>query len=208
MFRRVRIYTRFERLWHWSQAALIISMGITGFEIHQAYHLFGFETAVTYHTTAAWALIALWAFAMFWHFTTGQWRQYIPTRKKLLAVVQFYAVDIFEGKAHPYERTLHRKLNPLQRLAYLGFKLVMAPMLWISGLLYMFYNDWPAWGIAPFLDLSIIALIHVSGAFLLVAFLVVHVYMGTLGSTPWQHFRAMLTGWEDVDAPDSRTKGM
>jgi hypothetical protein len=28
--------------------------------------------------TAAWVLIVLWLFAIFWHITTGEWRQYIP----------------------------------------------------------------------------------------------------------------------------------
>jgi thiosulfate reductase cytochrome b subunit len=195
---KIRLYSKFERFWHWSQAVLIITMGLTGFEIHGVYRLVGFRQAVDYHTTAAWALIALWIFAIFWHLTTGAWKQYVPTREKLLAVAKFYMVGVFKGRAHPYERTQHRKLNPLQRLAYLSFKLVMAPMLWITGLLYMFYNDWAAWGLASYLDLGIVATIHVTGAILIATFLVVHVYMGTLGATPWEHFKAMVTGWEEV----------
>ncbi len=208
MYRNIQLYTRFERLWHWSQAGLIISMGVSGLEIHQVYHLVGFEAAVDYHTTAAWALIGLWAFAIFWHVTTGQWKQYVPTRQKLRTVAQFYVIDIFHGKAHPYERSARSKLNPLQRLAYLAFKLVMAPMLWISGLLYMFYNQWPEWGLASFLDLSVVALTHVTGALLLITFLIIHVYMATLGRTPLQHIKAMITGYEEVEAPNrQRTRG-
>ncbi|MEO5338514.1 MAG: cytochrome b/b6 domain-containing protein [Magnetospirillum sp. WYHS-4] len=202
MGRRIHLYSKFERFWHWSQALLIITMGVTGFEIHGAYHLVGFKAAVDFHTTAAWALIALWIFAIFWHLTTGAWKQYVPTREKLLSVAKFYAVGVFRGKPHPYERTTHRKLNPLQRLAYLAFKLVMAPMLWITGLLYMFYNEWPAWGLAAYLDLATVALVHVTGAILIATFLVVHVYMGTLGATPWEHFKSMLTGWEEVHSRD------
>ena len=36
-----------------------------------------FVKAVGYHTIAAWTLIGLWVFAIFWHFTTGEWKQYI-----------------------------------------------------------------------------------------------------------------------------------
>ena len=32
----------------------------------------------------------LWVFAIFWHFTTGEWRQYIPTRNGLFAVMHHY----------------------------------------------------------------------------------------------------------------------
>ncbi len=199
MLHKVRIYSRFERLWHWSQAALIISMGATGFEIHGTYYLLGFERAVEFHTTAAWGLIGLWAFAIFWHLTTGQWQHYIPTREKLLAVTRFYAIDLFRGELHPYERTDHRKLNPLQRLAYLFFKLVMAPMLWITGLCYMFFNNWETWMLAPYLDLGTVATIHLAGAFLITGFLVIHVYMTTLGHSVFEHIRSMITGWEMVE---------
>jgi len=135
---RIYVFKRFERFWHWSQAALIMFMALTGFEIHGTYRLFGFERAVDWHTTAAWALIGLWVFAIFWHFTTGEWRQYIPTTEKVVAMVKYYSIDIFTDAPHPFKPTLQRKHNPLQRLAYLGFKLFMAPAIWISGLLYLF----------------------------------------------------------------------
>ena len=79
MTRVVRIYLfkRFERFWHWSQAGLIMALMTTGFEVHGSYSLLGFESAATTHTTAAWALVWLWGFAIFWHFTTGEWKQYI-----------------------------------------------------------------------------------------------------------------------------------
>mgnify|MGYP003572779632 CR=1 FL=1 len=42
MAERIYIFKRFERFWHWSQAALIITMLVTGFEVHGSYTLFGF----------------------------------------------------------------------------------------------------------------------------------------------------------------------
>jgi len=63
---------RFERLWHWSQALLIMAMLITGFEIHGTFHCLGFEQAVNTHIILAWTLIGLWNFAIFWHLTTGE----------------------------------------------------------------------------------------------------------------------------------------
>jgi hypothetical protein len=50
MTERVYLFKGFERFWHWSQAALIIFMLLTGFEIHGTYANFGFERAVNYHT--------------------------------------------------------------------------------------------------------------------------------------------------------------
>ncbi len=195
---RIYIFKRFERFWHWSQALLIITMAVTGFEIHGTYTLIGFGDAVDVHTTAAWVLIGLWVFAIFWHLTTGEWRHYIPTADKLMAVAKFYAYGIFKGEHHPYKPTQLRKHNPLQLLAYLGFKLAMAPAIWITGLLYMYYADWASWGFG-WLELWVIALLHTAAAFALLIFLVAHVYLTTTGHTVFAHIKAMITGWEEQD---------
>lgn len=195
---RIYIFKRFERFWHWAQALLILNLALTGFEIHGTYSLFGFGLAVTIHTTDAFLLIGLWVFAIFWHLTTGEWRHYIPTAEKLVAVAMFYAFGIFKGEHHPYKPTRLRKHNPLQLLAYLGFKLIMAPAIWITGLLYMYYSDWASWGLG-WLDLSIIAMLHTAAAFALMIFLVAHVYLTTTGHTVFAHIKAMITGWEEQD---------
>jgi thiosulfate reductase cytochrome b subunit len=115
MTERVYLFKGFERFWHWAQAALILFMMLTGFEIHGTYANFGFERAVNYHTIAAWSLVALWVFAIFWHVTTGEWRQYIPTTDKVLAIMHYYSVGIFKHEPHPFRQTSQQKHNPLQR---------------------------------------------------------------------------------------------
>ncbi|WP_374245911.1 cytochrome b/b6 domain-containing protein [Zoogloea sp.] len=192
---RVYIFTRFERLWHWVQAALIIGMLMTGFEIHGSYRLLGFEQAHRVHTAAVWGFIALWVLAMFWHLTTGEWRQYIPTMKNIDKIVRFYAVGIFKGEPHPFKPTRERKHNPMQAQTYLGVTVVVTPLIWLSGLAYLFYNELTAAGYR--VELGTIATVHTIGAFLMLAFLIGHIYLGTTGHTPLAHFRAMVTGWDD-----------
>lgn len=198
---RTYIFKRFERFWHWTQAALIVFMLMTGFEVHGTYRLLGWQKAAQLHTLAAWTLIGLWVFAIFWHFTTGEWRQYIPTLRNITAVLRYYSVGIFTGEHHPFRVTQLTKHNPLQRLAYLGVKLVINPLIWASGLAYLYYNQLGATGV-PFLahlDLASIALAHTAAAFLMLIFLIVHVYFATTGHTPLAHIKAMITGWEDLD---------
>jgi Ni,Fe-hydrogenase I cytochrome b subunit len=48
--RRIYIFKLYERFWHWSQAALILVLLLTGFEIHGSFENFGFERAVRCHT--------------------------------------------------------------------------------------------------------------------------------------------------------------
>lgn len=203
---RIYVFKRFERFWHWAQAGLIMLMMFTGFAVHGTHRMIGFEAAVEIHTFAAWALITLWCFAIFWHFTTGEWKQYIPTTEKLGAMVKYYLTGIFTNAPHPFKQTTLQKHNPLQRLAYLGVKLFINPLLWITGLAYLFYNDWAALGLGG-LSLQWVALAHTASAFLMLSFFVVHVYFATTGHTPTAHIKAMITGYEEVEATKPGGKG-
>ena len=201
ILKKVKVYKGFERFWHWSQALLIMFLALTGFEIHGSISLFGFEKAVHFHNNAAIALFALVVFAVFWHFTTGEWKQYIPTTKNLIDQVMFYSVGIFKGAHHPVRKTELNKLNPLQRLTYIGFKVFLIPLVVITGIFYMFHITVLENGekfVAPF-SLELVAILHTAGAILLIAFLIAHVYMTTTGHTPLANIRAMLTGYEELE---------
>jgi len=198
MSERIYLFKGFERFWHWSQAALIIFLLLTGFEIHGSYTVFGFAKAISYHTLAAWSLIGLWVFAIFWHLTTGEWRHYIPTTEKILVIARYYSSGIFRGEAHPFKPSSLNKHNPLQRLTYVGVLLVISPLIWVSGWLNLFHGEWAAWGLAR-LEFEWVAVGHTLGAFLMLAFLISHLYLVTTGHTVTAHLRAMITGWEDVD---------
>lgn len=198
---KVYVYKRFERFWHWSQALLIFFLALTGFEVHDSIHLFGYETAVGYHRIAAWMLIGLVIFAIFWHVTTGEWKQYIPSFSKLTAQIRYYTFGMFKGEPHPTHKTLRNKLNPLQAITYLGFKLAIAPLLIVTGLFYMFYRTMDANNmvITSTIPLEIIAWLHTMGAYLVLMFAIIHVYMTTTGTTPTTNIKAMLTGYEELE---------
>lgn len=199
--KRIYIYQGFERFWHWMQASLIIFLAMTGFEVHGSYSIFGFEKAVAFHRAASWMLIGLIVFAIFWHITTGEWRHYIPTTKQLKEQVRYYLTGIFKGEPHPTEKTHLSKLNPLQRIVYLGFKLVLIPITIVSGIFYMLYKTIDQNNLVVIEDypLASIAFWHTLGALLLMVFLIVHVYMTTTGRTPTSNIKAMITGYEEIE---------
>jgi thiosulfate reductase cytochrome b subunit len=195
----IYLYKRYERFWHWSQAALIVFMLITGFEIHGSYENFGFQRAVELHTLTAWTLLTLWAFTIFWQFTTGEWKQYIPTYKKVGAMVHYYSIGIFTHAPHPFQKTVSSKHNPLQRLAYLALLSLVSPIIWGSGLFYLFFAYWKDFGIDKWLSLEAVALTHTAGAFMMLIFFIAHVYLTTTGHTPFAHIKTMITGWEEEE---------
>ncbi|MCE1190206.1 MAG: cytochrome b/b6 domain-containing protein [Ignavibacteria bacterium] len=208
MENKVYIYRSFERFWHWMQAFLIFFLAATGFEIHGSFSFFGYRNAVHYHNIAAYAFIILIVFAIFWHFSTGEWRQYLPTFKNLRAQIDYYLLGIFRNAPHPTKKTVLSKLNPLQRLTYLGLKLLVIPVMVISGLLYMFYRYPQAGGIEGLRIDSVgtIAFFHTAGAFVLIAFVIVHLYLITTGTTITSNLKAMITGYEELEGHDSEGK--
>lgn len=201
MSKQVYIYRSFERFWHWTQAVLIFMLAATGFEIHGSFTFFGFQNAVKYHNIAAYAFIILIVFAIFWHFSTGEWRQYLPTSKNLRAQVNYYLLGIFKNAPHPTKKSVLSKLNPLQKLVYLGLKILVIPIMVISGLLYMFYR-YPQGNkiqVLNIVSVEPIALIHSFGAFLLIAFILAHLYLITTGETATSNLKAMITGYEELE---------
>jgi thiosulfate reductase cytochrome b subunit len=195
---KIYLYTRYERFWHWLQTALIIILLISGLEIHGMYHFLGFHTAVEVHNFVGLTWLIAFAFFVFWVFTTGEWRQYIPTTKKMVTVARYYAYGIFKGESHPVPKQKRAKHNPLQRLVYLNMAALLLPIQMISGFLYWGYNYWADWGISG-LSLKAIAWIHMAGAFAIFSFIIIHVYMITTGHTILAHSKAMITGWEEVE---------
>ncbi|HEX2868136.1 MAG TPA: cytochrome b/b6 domain-containing protein [Ignavibacteriales bacterium] len=199
--RRAYVYKAFERFWHWAQAILIMFLAFSGFEIHGSVSFFGFENAVKYHNIAAYMFLILIAFAIFWHFTTGEWRQYIPTYEHMKAQLDYYLFGIFRNAPHPTKKTVLSKLNPLQRIVYFGLKILVIPIIATSGLLYMFYRYPQRHGVEALniQSLEIVALVHTAAAFLLVAFIITHLYLITTGKTVTSNLKAMLTGFEDLE---------
>jgi thiosulfate reductase cytochrome b subunit len=187
------LFTRYERFWHWLQMVLIFILLLTGFEVNGFYSLLGFETAVNIHNYTGLTWLVAFLVFVFWLFTTGEWRQYIPTTKKLFSVVRYYAWDIFHGKPHPVQKSKGAKHNPLQRLVYLGISAMLLPVQMATGLLYYLYNDIP-----QILPLPLIAVIHTLMALLLLNFLIVHIYMTTTGHSLFSHIAGMITGWEEI----------
>lgn len=201
MKEKMYIYKVFERFWHWMQSLLIFFLAATGFEIHGMYSFFGYQNAVTYHNFAAYSFIILIVFAIFWHFSTGEWKQYIPTTKFLKAQLNYYLIGIFRNEPHPTKKTVLSKLNPLQKLTYFGLKILVIPTMVISGLLYMYYR-YPHEGSIEGLNIDsveVIAIFHTAGAFLLMAFVIVHLYLVTTGETITSNLKAMITGYEEVE---------
>ncbi|MDX1412809.1 MAG: cytochrome b/b6 domain-containing protein [Candidatus Promineifilaceae bacterium] len=202
--REVYMYSFYERLWHWLQTAVIFILLFTGLIIHKPdiFGIFSFSYVVQVHNVMAAILIANAALALFYNLASGEIKQYIPQPRgffsQAFSQAKYYLVGIFKGDDHPFEKTLARKMNPLQQITYLGLLNVLLPLQIITGSLMWGAQQWPQialqLGGLPFL-----APFHTLISWLLASFIVLHVYLTTTGPTPTANIEAMIMGWDEVE---------
>jgi thiosulfate reductase cytochrome b subunit len=176
---------------------LIFALFFSGLGLHGTHGLLDFRTAVTVHSFSAIALIVLWIFTTFWNFTTGQWKQYL-FKKGIWPVIRFYAWGILWNEPHPYKKSLRRKQNALQSLAYMSFMVLVGPALWSTGIVYLLYDFWSHYSWAGD-ALTYTAFLHTAAAFIMAAFVIIHVYMTTTGKTAFHYVRTMITGYDQIE---------
>ncbi|TCD47165.1 cytochrome b/b6 domain-containing protein [Chlorobium sp. N1] len=199
--RKIYLYARFQRFWHWMQAFIIFGLLFTGMEVHGLFRVMGYEAAFNVHNYLAVALLSFIVMAFFWYITTGDFRQYLTEGnlvEKIMMQARYYVIGIFRNEPHPFKKNEISRLNPLQRITYLMLTLVGLPLQVVFGFIYYYFNELVALGMDP--DwLEPVAHIHTLLAYMLVGFVVMHVYMTTTGHTVTSNIKAMITGWEEVE---------
>jgi len=157
--------------------------------------------AVTLHNVFAVVLMANAFLALFHHLATAAIRQFVPAPQGLLARIlehlAYQARGIFLGGPHPANAPGH-KLNPLQQLTYLALLNVLFPLQIATGALIWAVGHWPQVAAAVG-GLRVLAPLHDLGAWLFLAFFVLHVYLVTTGRTVGEHLTSMITGWAPAE---------
>jgi thiosulfate reductase cytochrome b subunit len=199
--KEVYMYTFYERLWHWTQAIVILLLIATGIVVHRP-DMFGwadFGLMVPIHNILAILLLINAVFAVFYHFASGEIKQYLPEPhgffRRGIMQVDFYLRGIFKGEDHPFEKTPEQKLNPLQQVTYFAILNILLPLQILTGLL-MFGTRWRP-QLATFLPFM--APLHTLVAWFFVSFVILHVYLTTTGPTVTADLEGMITGWDKVE---------
>ncbi len=200
---REYLIARWIRVWHWTNAALIVTLGITGLSLHFAAPgrpLVDFALAVRVHNTAGILLICAYLFFVVANIVSGNWWQFVPKPPGILPRIikqgRWYAIGIFRGEPHPHEPTKAEHFNALQAVTYWSVMYLLLPVILVSGLVYL-YPEFAPETLFGFNGLLPIALVHYLAAVALLLFLLSHIYLGTTGKTVGQMFRMMITGWHE-----------
>ena len=191
------------RIWHWTNALLILTLGVTGMSLHFAspdLPLVDFALAVRIHNTAGVLLVAAYIFFVVANIVTGNWWQFVPKppaiMQRILVQARWYAIGIFRDEPHPHEPSKEEHFNVLQAITYWNVMYLLMPVILISGLIYL-YPEFAPDPLFGFDGLLPIAMTHYLAAVAVLLFMLSHIYLGTTGKTVGQMFKMMFTGWHE-----------
>jgi len=196
---KILLHPFIERLWHWVQALCIVMLIITGIMIHWPEKFGGwFDWSITIHNWFGVIAVIAWLVWLIYNLSTGRMSHYIPKKGDIptgmVVQAQFYGYGIFKHEPHPYAPSEDNKFNPLQKIAYLKFQLLLMPLLLLSGLLYMYPMRFAGF-ISAIGGMTVLATIHYILGALFAAFLVAHMYLATTGETIGENFKAIIFGY-------------
>jgi len=195
------------RIWHWVHAIAIVLLVLTGLQLRFPDFItwFGtFKRAVNIHNIFGFIVLfdyALWFF--FYALKRQLIKQYVPAPEDFTIGMPtqsaYYFGRIFFGDPAPFEPTPGAKFNSLQKTTYFGIMFVLVPLQIVTGVLL-----WDLKRFHPLIEalggVRAIDAFHIIIAYIVTAFLVVHIYLSTLGHTFFAHFMAMIVGYEGKEA--------
>jgi len=205
MRRELGGYPLWLRVWHWGNAVLFVILLITGLSMHYSRPgpALGFRTDVLIHNTAGALLTLFYCLFLYGNLRLGNGRYYRivagDIEPGLLWQTRYYLWGIFVGSPHPYPHSEERKFNPLQKMFYLAVMYLLFPILAVTGWALLFPGRLPEamFGVP---GIGLWALAHTYIGYFVSLFMVIHVYLGTTGSTPGALFRFMWSG--DTGRPE------
>ena len=208
--RQIYVHPLPVRIWHWLNALGFIVMIVTGFQIRYIglLDLFSFRTAVVLHNWIGFVLIGNFFVWFLFYLFSDKIKVYhpdlSPTRHFLASFrqLQFYGYGIFKGDPNPHHVSVYQKFNAMQSMTYQIIMLLLVPLQFYTGVLL-----WDVQRFAGMIDalggVRVVDTAHVLIFIFFLGFIFIHPYLASLGHTRTAHFKAMITGYEEVeDEPD------
>jgi thiosulfate reductase cytochrome b subunit len=197
------------RIWHWTNAFCFLVLIVTALQIRYGdiFDMMSFKTAVMVHNWVGFVLIGNFFLWLFFYLFTDKIKVYHPElspSKYFNAAFRqmvFYGYGILRGAPNPHHTTPYNKFNALQAMSYQIIMLLLLPLQCITGLLLWDVKRFSV--VVDFIGgVRVVDTVHVLLFVFFCGFIIVHIYLATLGHTPTAHIKSMITGYEeDHDEP-------
>ena len=200
---KIYFYPVWLRIWHGFNALGIIVLSITGLSMQSGDQMMaiGFNLSVNLHNIAG--IIVTLSYLCFFigNIISNNDKFYLINikgfLKRLIKQAIYYSWGMFHGMEHPFPLSAKRKFNPLQQFIYLSIMYAVIPFVIVSGFALLFpeliiENVYGVSGI------FLTAVVHSAMGFFISIFLIIHLYVASIGKSPLENFKSMITGWHHI----------
>nr|MBD3621604.1 cytochrome b/b6 domain-containing protein [Sunxiuqinia sp.] len=209
---KIYLYPIWLRIWHGINAIGIILLILTGIRLQYSelsLMPMDFKLAVQLHNIFG-IIITVNYFVFFIGNLITPNKKYYKIKpkglvKRITKQVDYYISGLFKGEESPFPISEKRKFNPLQKYAYIFVMYVFVPVAIATGIALLF----PELIIEKVYSVSgifLTAVLHGSVGFLISIFLLIHIYVASIGKNPLDNFRSIINGYHDVH-PSEKDKG-
>jgi thiosulfate reductase cytochrome b subunit len=200
--RKIYFYPVWLRIWHGINALGIVILVITGISLQSTeWSFIGFNSAISLHNIAGAAVtLSYFIFFMGNLFTTNGKFYIVKPKgfiKRPMKQAYYYIWGMFHNMKAPYPLSEKRKFNPLQKYSYIIVMYILVPLVIISGIA-LLYPEIIIENIYHYSGIFITAIFHSALGFFISIFLVVHIYICTIGKSPVDNFKSIINGWHHV----------
>ncbi|MGQ8338463.1 cytochrome b/b6 domain-containing protein [Sunxiuqinia sp. A32] len=201
--KKIYFYPVWLRIWHGINALGIILLIVTGISMQSSVEnsFIGFGLAVNIHNVSGIAVTLNYFLFFIGNLATTNGKFYIVKPKGFLKrpmkQAYYYAWGMFHGMKTPYPLSEKRKFNPLQKYFYIIVMYLALPIVIVSGFALLF----PEIIIEKVYSLSgvlVTAVVHSALGFFISIFLIIHLYVASIGKSPAENFKSILSGWHHV----------
>ena len=200
---KLYFYPVWLRIWHGINAIGIILLIITGFSMNSGIenNIFNFNTNVTIHNYAGVIVSTNYLLFLLGNIFTNNSKFYIVKPKGFLKrpmkQAYYYAWGMFHGMKAPYPLSEKRKFNPLQKYFYIMVMYIAVPLVIISGFA-LLYPETIIDKVYNISGVFLTAILHSAMGFFISIFLVIHLYVASIGKNPLENFKSIISGWHHI----------
>jgi thiosulfate reductase cytochrome b subunit len=199
--KKLYLYPLWLRIWHGINALGILALIFSGISLHysdRGAFLLNFETAISVHNVAGVLITISYFLFVFGNILTKNGKYYrVKTKglsKRLTKQVQYYISGMFKGEESPFPISEKRKFNPLQKYAYIFVMYLFLPVLIVTGIA-LFFPEMIIEQVFQVSGVMLTAVIHGVTGFFVFVFLLVHLYVASMGKPPGKNYKSIITGW-------------
>lgn len=200
---KIYFYPLWLRIWHGFNALGIIILILTGLSMQSSLEspVIGFDLAINLHNIAG-VMVTLGYLVFFiGNMATNNGKFYLIKLKGMISQplkqAYYYSWGMFHGMKAPFPLSEKRKFNPLQKYIYTMVMYLVVPGVIITGFALLF-PETIIEKVYGFSGVFVTAIFHSALGFFISIFLIIHLYVASIGKSPLENFKSIINGWHHI----------